>query len=128
MIAIGTIIYIWIIRAGGDWQSSIIPGPYHFPWLTIVIALLLILIPYTRYIANILETPFFRYTAQLSYSLFLVHMLVIGPLYRYVFVHIDTLTVWILFAIVSLLLSYLCAYLVYRYIEVPWTPQKQRKT
>ena len=54
---IGTIIsivllsvFLWDIRATTDWSYSWPHGPYHFPLVPVLIMILVVLLPFTRYI------------------------------------------------------------------------------
>ncbi len=109
---------LWYIRETADWSYSWPVGPYHFPWLTLILAIIMITLPYTRYIGRWLDNRFLSFTAGLSYSLFLVHMVVIELLRAYVFTMPLTFGLWIWLAIATLVLSYAFAYLLSRYVEL----------
>lgn len=120
---LGIAIYIWNIRAQNDW-GSIPDGPYHFPFITSMIAIIMISLPFTRSIWNLLDNTFFTFTAKISYSLFLIHALVVVTLLEYVFKDPLTILTWIYFSITTLTVSCFLAWLMYRYIEIPCIPKK----
>jgi peptidoglycan/LPS O-acetylase OafA/YrhL len=78
----------------------------------------MVALPYTRYIGLWLDNRFLVFTAGLSYSLFLVHMVVIDLLVTYIFTMPFTFGLWIWLSIVTLVLSYAFAYLLSRYVEL----------
>lgn len=118
-----SILSIWYFRNDGDWLSY--PnGPYHFPWITSLIGVIMISLPFTRYIGNLLDNRFLNFTAKISYSLFLTHALIMVLLDKYLFSTITTLTMWIGYSITTIVLSYIAAWLLYRYIEIPSIPKK----
>ncbi len=119
-------ISIWMVRHLGDWESFP-DGPYHFPWLTTLIALLFITLPFTKYIGGLLDNRFFTFTAKISFSLFLIHGVVMEVLRVYVFESPLTFSSWFLYAICTFLFSYLAAWILYRYIELPCIPKNKNK-
>lgn len=119
-------ISIWMVRHLGDWESFP-DGPYHFPWLTTLIALLFITLPFTKYIGGLLDSRFFTFTAKISFSLFLIHGVVMEVLRVYVFEPPLTFSSWFLYAICTFLFSYLAAWILYRYIELPCIPKNKNK-
>jgi peptidoglycan/LPS O-acetylase OafA/YrhL len=108
---------LYLIRESADWSYSWPIGPYHFPWVTFLIAFIMVALPYTRYIGRWLDSRFLSFTAWLSYSLFLVHMVVIELLIAYVFTMPLTFGLWIWLAASTLVFSYAFAYLLSRYVE-----------
>jgi hypothetical protein len=42
--------FLWDIRASDDWSYSWPHGPYHFPLVPLLIMLLVVTLPFTRYI------------------------------------------------------------------------------
>lgn len=117
------IIFLWDVRTQSDWWS--IPnGPYHFPFITTMIAIIMICLPFTQYIGKLLDNSFFTFTAKISYSIFLIHALVIVFLTEYVFRDSLTIITWLYFSISTILISYLLAWLMYNYVELPCIPKK----
>lgn len=117
------LIFLWSVRTQDDW-GSIPDGPYHFPFITTMIAIIMICLPFTRYIGKLLDNSFFTFTAKISYSLFLIHALIVVLLLEYIFKDPLMILTWIYFSITTLIISYLFAWLMYRYIELPCIPQK----
>ena len=117
-------ILIWVLREKSDWVISYPNWPYHFPWIPGLIAILMISLPFTRYIGNLLDNRFLNFTAKISYSLFLTHALIMVLLDKYLFISITTMTMWIGYSFTTLILSYIAAWLLYRYIEIPSIPKK----
>ncbi len=123
---LASILSIWIVRYQDDWISY--PHwPYHFPWMTSMIAIIMICLPFTKYIGRYVDNSFFIFTAKISYSLFLTHALIIAILWKYLFPEPLTLTLWMMYSGVTLIISYITAWILYRYIEVPCIPKKKVK-
>lgn len=117
VLIIGTI-FLWNIRENGDdFAYSIPQSPYYFPWIQILIAIGCWSLPFTRYIGKWLDNWFSLFTARLSYSLYLIHGIILALLLTYIFPLELSLTNWSMLVILTFSLSYLGAYLMNRYVE-----------
>lgn len=121
------VIILWNIRGQNDWALSIPRWPYHFPIIPTLIAIIMVCLPFSRYIGRILDNTFLIFTAKISYSLFLTHALIIALLYEF-YPPENTILLWVIYSGVTLILSYMSAWLLYRYIEVPCIPIKKINT
>lgn len=111
-------VFLWTIRdVWDDFAYSIPKGPYYFPWIQILIMIGCTALPFTRYIGRWLDSSFFIFTAGLSYSLYLIHGVIIALLLTYIFPTGLTLQSWWIFASATLILSYISASLIHRFIE-----------
>lgn len=110
---------LWDIRhEWDDFAFSLIRGPYYFPWAQGIIAMLVILLPFTKLIWKILDNRVLYLAAGISYSLFLIHMLVIRLLLEYVFGgSISTIGEWIWLGVSTYIISIFSAYILHRTIE-----------
>ena len=79
--------FLWKIRAAEDWDYSWPHGPYHFPLVPLLVAGVLVTLPFTRYVGKYIDNRFLIWIAPLSYSLYLFHMLIIAILRKYFFVY-----------------------------------------
>lgn len=121
-----TVIFLWTIREQNDWALSIPNSPYHFPWITIMIGLILICLPFTKYIGKILDNTISKFTAKLSYSIFLIHGVVMAFLLNYVFIWALNYLSWIWLSISTIVLSYILSWITYTYIELPCSISKKK--
>ncbi|MBX9809773.1 acyltransferase [Candidatus Gracilibacteria bacterium] len=117
-------LFIWIIRDQNDWALSYPNGPYHFPWIPALISIIVTVVPFSRYVGNILDNVFLTFTAKISYSLFLTHALVMVLLDAYIFPKDLTINLWMIYCITTVILSYISAWLLYRFVEVPCISRK----
>jgi peptidoglycan/LPS O-acetylase OafA/YrhL len=106
-----------------DWSLG--RQPYSFPLYAILIALTLGSAPFTIRAGRILDNPFARYTAKLSFGLYIWHYPVLelvrlfhNPKFSYF--GINTLGEWLPSAIFIVLATYLLANLSYKHIEEPF--------
>lgn len=115
LVAIG---FLWSIRDNGDdFVYSMIKSPYYFPWIQILIAIASGLLPFTQYAGKLLDNSFLLFTARLSYSLYLIHGIILALLLAYVFPHGLTIANWSLLVASTFGLSYLGSYIINRYVE-----------
>lgn len=111
--------FLWKIRWAEDWAYSWPHGPYHFPIVPLLLAGILMLLPFTQYIGRILDNRIFTWIATLSYSLYLFHMLVITVLRRYFFTDVQLWFYnWLIFSILTLVLSLGISWIVWKYLEM----------
>lgn len=85
MVSIGLLAFLWIIRGAGDFDYTFFHSPHRFPFATIPIALLVFLVPYTKYIGKWLDNHVFHTIARLSYSTYLWHAIIIVLMTRFAF-------------------------------------------
>lgn len=110
--------FLWNIRGSEDWTYSWPHGPYHFPVVSLLLVIILVLLPFTQYIGQILDNHILTWIATLSYSLYLFHMLVIVSLRRYFFTDIQLWFYnWSIFSILTLILSLGISWVVWKYVE-----------
>jgi ABC-type glycerol-3-phosphate transport system permease component/peptidoglycan/LPS O-acetylase OafA/YrhL len=109
----------------GEFDWSLGSQPYSFPLYAILIALTLACAPFAIRAGRILDNPFARYTAKLSFGLYIWHYPVLelvrlfhNPKFSYF--GINTLIEWLPPAIFIVLASYLLANLSYKHIEEPF--------
>ena len=121
---ISLMVFIWTIRDQSDWALSYPNWPYHFPWVPALIGIFVTVLPFTKYLGNILDNVFLTFTAKISYSLFLTHALIMVLLDAYIFPKELTFNLWIIYSLVTFVLSYISAWLLYKYIEVPCINRK----
>jgi ABC-type glycerol-3-phosphate transport system permease component/peptidoglycan/LPS O-acetylase OafA/YrhL len=122
---IGVIGLIWTGRYWGDFDFGLQGQPYRYPLFALCIALLLVTLPFSRLLGRALDNRFFRYTAKVSFGLYIWHYLILELIrllhnseYRYA--GIRDLPYLLIVSLVALGLAYLMAGLSYRHIESPF--------
>lgn len=111
-------LFLWEIRDTSDWLYSWPYGPYHFPLVSLLVVMLVVCLPFTRYIGWIMDNQLFVFYSEISYTLYLFHALIIVLLRTYVFewVQLD-MDMWIYFSLVVFIISTAIAYVVTRWYE-----------
>ncbi len=110
--------FLWQIRSSWDWEYSWPHGPYHFPLTMVGIIWLILSLPYSRYLGRLLDNIFLSFIAQISYTLYVFHVLMIVILRRYIFTDVQLWFYnWSIFSILVLFLSLMIAWWAHKYIE-----------
>jgi peptidoglycan/LPS O-acetylase OafA/YrhL len=109
-----------------SWQGQ----PYFFPLFPALVALLLATLPFSKLLGRMFDNPFARYTAKVSFGLYVWHYLIlelIRLLYTpdFSYFGIKKLSTHLLFSVSALALAYLVATLSYYVIEKPFLTRKQ---
>ena len=108
-----------------DMRFSFQGQPYFFPLFPGLVAVLLATLPFSLLTGQLMDNPFARYTAKVSFGLYVWHYLLlelIRLLYddKWSYFGIKTLPVHVAFSITALALSYGVATLSYYFIEKPF--------
>jgi ABC-type glycerol-3-phosphate transport system permease component/peptidoglycan/LPS O-acetylase OafA/YrhL len=121
----GVIWLFWTGRTLGDFDLSFQGQPYRFPFFPLCIALLLVTLPFSRVLGRILDNRFFKYTAKISFGLYIWHYLIMELIrlthnadYRYF--GIKELPYLLALSAITLALAYTMAALSYRHVESPF--------
>ncbi len=120
---------LWFLRGAGDFGASFQAQPYRFPWFPLTIALMLMTLPFSRVFGRVLDNTFFRYTAKISFGLYIWHYPILELIrllhnsdFRYGGIQNSLEFFWL--AGLGLALAYLAAALSYKHIEAPFLEQK----
>lgn len=98
--------YLWDLRILGDFEKSWLGTPFHFPEAPLFIAGLILFLPFTRCLASIFEAYIFRFSAKISYSVYLWHALVIVVLKEHIFINSSlVLEEWLKLSVVSIVIT-----------------------
>jgi ABC-type glycerol-3-phosphate transport system permease component/peptidoglycan/LPS O-acetylase OafA/YrhL len=126
---VGLIGLLWTGRSMGDFDLSFQAQPYRYPLFALLIALLLVTLPFSRFLGRALEQRFFKYTAKLSFGLYIWHYLIMELIrlthnndFRYN--GIRELPYLITLSVITLLLAYITAAVSYRHIESPFLERR----
>lgn len=125
---VGMVALLWLTRTAPEFSLSIGSQPYFFPAFPLLVALLLATLPFSRLLCRLFDNPFARYTAKLSFGLYIWHYLILelirltyNPNFHYF--GISSLGEHLTLSAVALALAYLTAALSYRFVEAPFLEQ-----
>lgn len=85
LLSVGLLIFLWNIREAGDFMYTWLSSAYRFPFATIVIALMILVVPSTKYLGKWLDNKVFRTIARLSYATYLWHTIVMILMFQWIF-------------------------------------------
>jgi ABC-type glycerol-3-phosphate transport system permease component/peptidoglycan/LPS O-acetylase OafA/YrhL len=128
---IGMIGLMWAGRSWGDFDLGFQGQPYRYPLFALCIALLLVTLPFSRVLGPALDNRFFKYTAKISFGLYIWHYLIlelIRLLHNSDFHYngIRELPYLLLLSTITLGLAYVSAAVSYRHIESPFFEHKNQ--
>jgi peptidoglycan/LPS O-acetylase OafA/YrhL len=125
---IGMVVLLWNLRHAGEFSLSIGKQPYAFPYFALLVALVLGTVPFATRIHRLIDNPLARYTARISFGLYIWHFPILELLrlfhnsnYRYF--GIGDLGQWFGISLLALLAAYAVATLSYTHIEKPFLPK-----
>ena len=129
----GLIALLWLLRYAPDFAFSIGAQPYFFPSFPLLVAVVLTTLPFSRLLGRIVDNSFARYTARLSFGLYIWHYLILElirltviPDFHYF--GISSLNQHLLISGLALVLAYGAAGLSYRHIEAPFLEGSRPKS
>ena len=123
--------FIWFMKLKPEFSFSIQNQPYFFPFYQLMIATTLALLPHTNFVGKILDNAFFRYTAKVSFGLYLWHQIIITIVTTAFKINFQSLGTWLIVSIGIIISAYIIATLSYEFIEKPilnWSHKKNFKT
>ncbi|MDP4093223.1 MAG: acyltransferase [Bacillota bacterium] len=130
---LGAVLLLWCMRHAPEFSWSLQNQPYYFPFYAILIAGALVAAPHSKAFGKILDNRFFKYTAKVSFGLYIWHCLVIYIVTR-LWMHnfevnmMVSFPKWLLTSAVVLVGAYIFAALSYKFIEKPvlnWAHRKK---
>jgi len=115
---------LWFMKDKPEFGFSLQSQPYFFPFYQLLIATTLAVLPHTNFIGKILDNRFFRYTANISFGLYLWHHLYIYIvsnllIKKYSFMNMASLKDWFIISAGIIIFAYFTATLSYKFIEMP---------
>ncbi len=126
---LGMLGLLWFTRGAGDFGVSFQNQPYRFPWFPLSIAIMLVTLPFSRVFGRVLDNTFFRYTAKISFGLYIWHYPILECIrllhnsnFRYGGIQNPLEFAWL--AGLGLVLAYVAAGISYKHIEAPFLEQK----
>lgn len=119
-----TLGFLWQMHDGSGFGQSWQNQPYFFPYFPLLTMFLLATLPFTRVVGHWFDNRFFRFTAKVSFGIYIWHFLIL-ELYRdrlnpqYSYMGMSDLSQWLLISAALLGVSYIAAVLSYKLIEEP---------
>ena len=112
---------VWSLRYAPEFSLSLQHQPYYYPWLAISAGLVLISAPYSRFAGKLLDNGFFRYTAKVSFGLYVWHFVIMMLLLVFAGYNYGSVPFarWVRLTAVALLLAYGIASVSWFYMEKP---------
>jgi peptidoglycan/LPS O-acetylase OafA/YrhL len=126
----GLVALLWNVRHARDFVFSLGEQPYFYPVFPGLVAVLLAALPFSRLLGRLVDNAFFRYTAKISFGLYIWHYLILEMIrllvnndFRYF--GINSLPYHLGVSAVALVLAYIAAGWSYTHIEAPFLPGKK---
>jgi|GEM_PF-124359 len=124
LIIASIVFFVWDVRNLKEFSASFQNQPYFFPFLTVLVAALLVTLAHSKRAGLILDNRFFRFTAKISFGLYIWHFVIINVfsfygLRRYHNMGVKDFPLWLAATAVILAASYIAAVISWRVIEKP---------
>jgi ABC-type glycerol-3-phosphate transport system permease component/peptidoglycan/LPS O-acetylase OafA/YrhL len=126
----GLVTLLWNVRHAPDFVFSLGQQPYFYPVFPGLVAVLLATLPFSRLLGRLVDNAFFRYTAKISFGLYIWHFLILELIrllvntdFRYF--GISSLPYHLTISAIALVLAYIAAGWSYKHIEAPFLPGKK---
>ncbi len=123
---------VWNMRHANEFSFSLGSQPYAFPFFAILVGVVLATTPFTTWAKSIIDNRFTRYTAKISFGLYIWHYPIL-ELVRllhnsdYKYFGISSMGYWAVLTVVILGLAYGMASLSYTHIESPFLKEVGRR-
>jgi ABC-type glycerol-3-phosphate transport system permease component/peptidoglycan/LPS O-acetylase OafA/YrhL len=123
---------MFAFRNTDDYFFSLGAQPYAFPTFSILVALVLACTPFSRSFRNILDNTFFKYTAKISFGLYIWHYPILEVMrllhnYNFKYFGIDDVWQWMALCSFALIAAYSLASWSYTHIESPFLRNIERE-
>jgi ABC-type glycerol-3-phosphate transport system permease component/peptidoglycan/LPS O-acetylase OafA/YrhL len=124
--SLGAMAMMYLHTKTSEFAWSIGEQPAAFPFFTAIIGLLLASLPFSHLMQRLLDTRFLKYTARISFSLFLWHHLILELIWIFHdygynrFGGLPQLANWAWISLGALILIYGIGHLSYEHIEKPF--------
>jgi peptidoglycan/LPS O-acetylase OafA/YrhL len=116
---------IWLMRHRGEFGFSFQQQPYYFPAYAILFGVVLLSAPFSLKLGRLLDNRFFRFTARISFGLYIWHYLFITLIEWYVikdyhYFGIEDVWRWLGISVSVVVISYVAATVSFYFIEQPF--------
>ncbi|HEX2946716.1 MAG TPA: acyltransferase [Clostridia bacterium] len=117
-------VLLWLVKRAPEFTLGFQRQPYYFPLYALLIGAFLAAAPHSNIMGRILDNPFFRYTAKVSFGLYIWHYVIIyivsiTMVKNYQVMGMTDLKSWALVSLAVFAVSYVVAALSYKFIEKP---------
>ncbi len=122
---LGSIVLLIFMRGKPDFAFSLQNQPYYFPAYALLMGGILAVTPHSNWFGKLLDNRFFRYTAKVSFGLYIWHYFIMYLVSAYlvkpmqVYMGITDIRVWGTVCAGILIVSYIIATLSFKFIEKP---------
>jgi len=132
---VSAFLILWSLREAPEFSASWQHQPYFYPYFAVSIAIPLAIGSHSLVLCKLLDNRFFRFSAKVSFGLYLWHYLIITMIGMYwakdyQYMGVVSLERWALLSAGVLVSSYLIATLSYYFIEKPvldWAHGRKRR-
>lgn len=130
----GSLVLLWKVRGLQDFSFSLQNQPYYFPLYAVLIGGTLAVAPHSKWLGKILDNSFFRFTAKVSFGLYIWHYFIMFLVSRLwiksyqQYMGIVSIKTWALVCLAVLLAAYAVAALSYRFVEKPVLDRVHKKS
>jgi peptidoglycan/LPS O-acetylase OafA/YrhL len=119
------------MRHANEFAFSLGSQPYAFPFFAVLIGTVLAATPFSTWAKNIIDNRFTRYTAKISFGLYIWHyptLELVRLLHNdnYKYFGISSFGYWAMLTAVVLILAYWVASLSYTHLESPFLKEIRR--
>ncbi len=131
---LGSIALLWMMRGLPDFSFSLQNQPYYFPAYALLIGGILAVTPQSKWLGKILDNRFFRFTAKVSFGLYIWHyfiMFLVSALWVKAYkdyMGIADIKQWALICFAVLVVSYVVSALSFKFIEKPVLDRVHRRS
>jgi ABC-type glycerol-3-phosphate transport system permease component len=124
ILILSIVFFVWDVRNLREFSASFQHQPYFFPFLTVLVASLLVTLAHSNRAGQLLDNRFCRFTAKVSFGLYIWHFVIINifsfyGLRRYQYMGVKDFPLWLCATAVILIASYIAATVSWHIIEKP---------
>jgi peptidoglycan/LPS O-acetylase OafA/YrhL len=123
-----SIVFIWLMKKQPEFSFSFQKQPYFFPFYQLMIAAMLALFPHTNLVGRIFDNVFFKFTAKVSFGLYLWHQIIIFIVTTVWVFDFKNFRTWLSVSIGIVIAAYVVATLSYKFVEKPILDWSHKKT
>ncbi len=129
---VSIVLLLWTVRNEEEFSIGLQGQPYYFPYMTILIGGLLVTLAHSKFIGGWLDNPFFRFTAKISFGLYIWHYIVINFVNfyferSYYESGMRNWAPWLITSLVMIAVSYIIATLSYYFLEKPYMDRAHQR-
>lgn len=112
-------VFIWFMKNQLEFSFSFQNQPFFFPFYQLMIGTTLAILPHTNFLGKILDNTFFKFTAKISFGLYLWHQIIINVVTTVYVIDFANFKTWLFVSTCIIISAYIIATLSYKFIEKP---------